>query len=339
MALVGLLISFQNCGQFQTLSSNNSIQNVAGYPWPKIYGQGGAYFLSSAQNVNDMADQGMLLHVAKASGAVHDALVARNGKIIDLTIANLLQNTLCPNPTTTACSFSAANEQTFLNAVSQYLNTAASDPAIAGYWVLDDYFGIDVRSTLTKVHQLIATSNAANGLSRPAVCGFSTNLEFDVATKGHNAAAVAASVTPTLSNFTTAGCDFVTLYAYAPSTDVTMTADRVDWSMSTLLPQVFSILQSEGWDISQQPLIAMPQTFDMPVSSNGYYVLPSYQNVLTQATAFCNAGATAYIPFAWDTSASGDPTLANSKEPANNATLKQAAIDSFHACQKIWFKN
>jgi hypothetical protein len=79
----------------------------------------------------------------------------------------------------------------------------------------------------------------------------------------------------------------------------------VDWSMRYMLPQVLDGLRLRGWDQSQQPLLALPHTFNLPVSGSQYFVLPRAADVAVQTGSYCRAGAIALLPYAWHTSPSG----------------------------------
>ncbi len=96
----------------------------------------------------------------------------------------------------------------------------------------------------------------------------------------------------------------VGIYIYAYPTHETGT---YDWTFSQILPAVFASLRNRGWDITEQPLVGIPQAFG-GMSEGMLWPVPTAQSVETQTKTYCQKGATGIIYYAWDNSGANSST-------------------------------
>jgi hypothetical protein len=212
-----------------------------------------------------------------------------------------------------ACPISAADQSTILAAVKARAQAAAANPAVVGFYVLDDYTG-NVLPLLEKIHQALSTY--APG--KPVVCGFGGTLDFAAPGGGYQRdyASLAQYERRELLNYSPRACDGVDLYIYSLGKH----APSSDYSMARLLPVMLGALRAREWNSSL--LIGAPQAWEG--------VPPSAAQVEQQTAAFCKAGAKAITAFTWDNFSDGEPELANS--PQLRAGLSAGLRD----CQSIW---
>lgn len=211
-----------------------------------------------------------------------------------------------------------------LQQLRAHLDRVARDPSVVGFYVLDDYPG-SINPLLARVHAVIAAANKQRGLARPVVCGFSADLDF---TAGNNVVEPRAPMRRALTNYSPAACDVVLMYSYAYRYGGHTTVDpsAYDWTMARVLPDFLQGLRARGWT-PRTPLIGTPMAFDSP--STGY-VGPTSTQLATQVEAFCAAGASGVIAFAWHVNDRPASDLAN--DPRLRAGL-QAGVP---ACQTHW---
>jgi len=212
-----------------------------------------------------------------------------------------------------ACPISAANQSTILAAVKARAQAAAANPAVVGFYVLDDYIG-NVLPLLEQIDRVLSTY--APG--KPVVCGFGGTLDFAAPRGGYQRdfASLAQYERRELLNYSPRACDGVDLYLYSLGKH----APSSDYSMTRVLPVMLGALRARGWDSSL--LIGAPQAWEG--------VPPSAAQLEQQTAAFCKAGATAITAFTWDNFSDGEPELANS--PQLRAGLSAGVKD----CQSIW---
>jgi hypothetical protein len=242
----------------------------------------------------------------------------RNLALIDPYLWGRIASACGPSAGDRACQLSQ-DQLTELDArVRHHLDITRRDDTVVAYWVLDDNPGY-VRPALELIHKLVQQENLVDQIARPTVCGFGGNLDDSRRPTAQSRAAFDASLT----NFTPTGCDVVALYPYASSGN---DADSVDWSMGELLPYMVSALRDRGWDPARQPLIGIPQTFRFGNASS-----PTAEDVQAQTAAYCAAGASAILFYAWDDSASGPKD-----ELFDAPDLRQGASDGLAQCQAVW---
>jgi hypothetical protein len=96
--------------------------------------------------------------------------------------------------------------------------------------------------------------------------------------------------------------------------------------MAELLPYMLHRLQAHGWDPAQQPLIGVPQTFRFASATR-----PSATDVAIQTAAYCAAGASTVIFYAWNDSYSGPKA-----QLFNTLDLRAGAAAGLDQCRATW---
>jgi hypothetical protein len=221
---------------------------------------------------------------------------------------------------------SITNENALLAAVAAHLKQVKDNPLVIGYWVLDDWVQWDAgsaRPLLVKIHQLIQRYTP----DRPAICGFGGGI-------GLRQEYVWADWLA--DNFSPQGCDKVGFYIYTlsmPNTTPAEASDVYNWSMSGVLPAMFTSLQQRGWSISKEPLIGIVQAFGGPkTQTDRYWVTPTTRDIETQSRSFCDHGATGLTFYTWD-----DPGLEpQSPTPMNSPQIAMGIRSGIAACQADW---
>lgn len=220
----------------------------------------------------------------------------------------------------TSPCFTAQEEAPVLSKVQSYLASVKNDDLLVAFYALDDYPG-NIADLLIKIHDLVAASNGAAPWARPTVCGFGADLDFRDTRGWHRSRAV---IEHAAINYRPEACDVVSVYAYGPSR--TSPTD-VDWSMTRLMPDVERILGARGWQ-SSQPLIGTPMAFAYLKYG---WIAPTADDLRSQTAAFCNAGATSLMPYAWDDSYSG-PKL----ELGNDPDMQRGFAAGISDCHAVW---
>jgi hypothetical protein len=219
------------------------------------------------------------------------------------------------------CSLSQAQLDGLESDIRHHLVITRQDDSVVGFWVLDDYPG-DVRPAIELIHTLVTQENLVDRVARPTICGFGGVLDDTQRAAAESRAAFDAAVL----NFTPTGCDAIALYPYAAVTAGGLSDDRIDWSMTDLLQYMLARLQEQGWDPARQPLIGVPQTFRF-----GARAAPSASDVAVQTAAYCAAGASTIMLYAWN-DGSGD----DKSELFNSEHLRRGAQDGIAQCQALW---
>lgn len=221
-----------------------------------------------------------------------------------------------------------ANQNVFLTTIATHLQVASKNQLIIGYWVLDDWLSADAggaKSLLIKIHRLVQQYTPG----RSAICGFGSSLW-----PGSNS--TGGWTDNRAANFSPQGCDAVGLYIYASAQFNTRrlpSSNAYDWSMSKLLPTMFTSLKKRGWNITKEPLIGIGQAFGGPRgNTNIVQVTPTAKNIATQSLGFCKHGASGVTYYAWADSGFGP--LAQT--PLNNSGIAAGIKSGIAACTQYW---
>ncbi len=218
------------------------------------------------------------------------------------------------------CALPAQSKAALLAEVRQHLSDV--DPSlVAAFYLVDDYPG-NIRDLLITVRGLIDEA----GLRIPTLCAFGGMLDvrqLNGKLKTGDRAFERIGV-----NFSPDACDAVALYPAPPAGS---RDDNVDWSMARLLPARRALLSKLGWDPGREPLVGTPQTFSHPVDKHRPTPTPTDADVETSTTAFCRAGASAVIAFAWS------DTYAGPKEVLeNDPDMRAGLARGRRRCMAIW---
>jgi hypothetical protein len=289
------------------------------------------------------ADQGInttiLYDGAPAPGSALQRALKTNGiSVVDATISGILflwechrTHTVKPPPSSYGYnSYCATDEDPKMNSqravlrhVTAVLTRDAKLPYVVGHWVLDDWAWWDPGSAhalLQKVHALIVED--APGL--PAICGFGAG----VAKPGK------VDWDPgTAANYSNGGCDVVGWYNYSPfGRRHPSNGKRLDWTMKALLPAMARSLAKKGWQISHTPLYGIGQAWGGSYEKKYYQPGLTRGEMLDQAKAFCEFGATYVGWYAWDDS--GDD--ARTETPNNSPIVTAGIAAGINACRAVW---
>ena|SRR5579862_5160033 len=218
---------------------------------------------------------------------------------------------------------SISSEVIALARVSKLLDRDATRPYVAGYWVLDDWASWDYGSgqhLLQKIRALIASKTPG----RPAICGF--GAEIGVGTK--------YSWDPgTAKNYSKAGCDMVGWYNYSPfGLTHPSNGDKLNWAMTGLLPAMGASLAKYGWNVANTPLMGIGQAWSGKYGKRDYQPGLSVAQMQTQASAFCNYGATSISWYAWDDS----QDVKQTQTPNNSPAIAAGIAAGLSACRSTW---
>jgi hypothetical protein len=215
------------------------------------------------------------------------------------------------------------SENVVLRDVGEILKRDAKRPYVVGYWVLDDWAWWDPGSAhelLQKVHAEI--EKVTPGL--PAICGFGAG----VAKPGK-----VAWDPGTAANYSNGGCDIVGWYNYSPFGRHRPSNGRgLDWAMKALLPAMRRSLEKKGWSIAHTPLYGIGQAWGGSYNKKYYQPGLTRGEMLEQAKAFCQFGATYIGWYAWDDSGYNSKT----ETPNNSATVTAGIAAGIQACQAVW---
>ncbi len=273
------------------------------------------------------------------SSALGQKLKSLHMKVVDGFIASYLYYYEChrtksikPPPVGDSpyCSYDyhpeLANENLLLAAIADHLQQVKDNQLIIGYWVLDDWVPWDAgsaRQPLMKIHELIQQYTPG----RPAICGLGAFIEPGTGYSWGDWVA---------DNFSPQGCDRVGLYVYTPSLPDSRPLPRADtfnWSMTGLLPAIFSSLTKRGWDIRKEPLIGIAQAFGGPIKNTNFsWIIPTAQDIETQSRSFCEHGASGLVFYGWDDSTFGPAA----QTPMNNAGIEMGIRNGIAACKQVW---
>ncbi|HYL26529.1 MAG TPA: hypothetical protein VEW74_01775 [Candidatus Nitrosotalea sp.] len=210
-----------------------------------------------------------------------------------------------------------------LHHVAALLARDAKLSYVVGHWVLDDWAWWDPgsgRRLLQKVHALM--TRMAPGL--PAICGFG----------GAVLPAGKVGWDPrTGANYSNGGCDVVGWYNYSPfGRKRPSNGKYLDWTMKSLLPAMAHTLGDNGWKIAKTPLYGIGQAWGGSYENKYYQPGLTRGEMLEQAKAFCEFGATYVGWYAWDDSGFESRT----ETPNNSAAIASGIAAGIGACQKVW---
>lgn len=307
--------------------------------WELLYQRTGAFDVGAsddptpamAAEVRDAADLGLNLAVSWYQGRqslVTDAFRAGGVRYLDNNLWTRVV-ALCDGTqrdTEQPCAQDPGALLELEQAVRSHLARVRDDDLQVGFWVLDDYPG-DVSAALDLVYRLVQEENRLSRLPRFTVCGIEGLL--DTFEDGH-LTTHPRELERAVRNFSPTACDAVALYAYGMP--VSGDPVDVDWSMEQLLPRAMELLRARGWDPSRQPFLGVVQAFGtVEAPPEQSFVLPRAQDVATQAEAYCRAGATGILHFAWNDLGTGPKV-----QLAQSPDLRAGVADGVQRCQAAW---
>jgi hypothetical protein len=210
-----------------------------------------------------------------------------------------------------------------LRDVSQILARNAKRSYVVGYWVLDDWPFWDAGSgkvLLQKIHRLIVTKEP----KRPAICGFGAGLGKPGQVNWDPG---------TAANYSNGGCDVAGWYNYSPFGRRHPSLGKgLDWTMKALLPAMQHSLANHGWHIAQTPLYGIGQGWGGSYDKRYFQPGLTRWEIIAQAKAFCDFGATYVGWYAWDDSGFESRT----HTPNNSPTIAGGIAAGINACHAIW---
>lgn len=294
---------------------------------------------TSASLVADAASLGITTDVLyngppKLKSRFGRALAGAHMGVIDASISTDLYfwechrtHTVAPPPAGEANSYCRRDYEpnfdtaVLLSTVAAKLSADASNPLVDGYWVLDDWPAWDGGSAqvvLQQIHEEIAAETPGY----PAICGFGGTI---------GPPGPAQWDPSTAANYSTAGCDMVGLYNYANVTRKSSTGSSLDWAMQSLLPAMEASLAAQGWSAAAAPMLGIGQAWSGHFAG-GYQPGLSASQVLTEASAFCGAGAGSIGWYGW----TDGGFHRNTQTPANASAIDSGIQESIAACQADW---
>ncbi|HLZ62658.1 MAG TPA: hypothetical protein VKR06_37405 [Ktedonosporobacter sp.] len=256
------------------------------------------------------------LHMKQVSGKISSYLQ-------NYECHRLFQNNLA-RPSSCSQDPSNMDQQTLLNDVTSEVLRAKAIPGNAGYWILDDWPTSDsgsAKGILQQITQIIHQ----NDPGKPAICGIGAELRSNRQDTFYAG---------TAANFSPQGCDMIGLYIYSQSvSDPATSPDSFDWSMSTLLPKIFSALQDNGWDASKTPFMGTSQAYGGSRNDVGglYEIIPTAADIAQQSLSFCQNGALGINFYGW-----GSSNIGGIQTPSNNAQIKAGVTQGIAACKQYW---
>ena len=215
------------------------------------------------------------------------------------------------------------SQKVVLRDVARILARDAKRPYVVGYWVLDDWAWWDpgsARELLQKVHGEIEEQTP--GL--PAICGFGAGVARpgEIDWDGGTAA-----------NYSNGGCDIVGWYNYSPFGHRRPSKGRkLDWTMKALLPAMARSLEKRGWQLAHTPLYGIGQAWGGSYDYHFYQPGLTRGEMLDQARAFCEFGATYVGWYAWDDSGFEKRT----ETPNNSPAISAGIAAGIKACRQVW---
>ena len=215
------------------------------------------------------------------------------------------------------------SQKAALHNVNAILARDAKRPYVVGHWVLDDWAWWDPgsgRDLLQKVHAQI--ERVTPGV--PAICGFGGAV-LKPGKVGWD---------PRIgANYSNGGCDVVGWYNYSPfGRRAPSNGKNLDWTMKALLPAMARTLEKNGWKIANTPLYGIGQAWGGSYEKSYYQPGLTHGEVLEQAKAFCQFGASYIGWYAWDDSGYDSRT----ETPNNSTVVSEGIADGIDACQAIW---
>ncbi len=328
--------------------------------WPNIQGKVGAFFigLNNNSDVALTAGQGLnqtVLDTVNPGSRLENLYNQYNFKYYDYYVWNQIYGNCQTNHAAGyVCPYyqNSSNLQSALSAIQSHINSnsIATDKAVSGYVILDDFPGIIPQTFFDQVATMIHNANAgSNGMtksaiSRPTICDFGGWLDYKTSVNGawnHND----NDITKQSTNFYPADCDMVELYPECYNEPANYShGDWCDWTMQDTtggntpkITREYNILQSKGWDITKEPLIANAQSYGYTAayqSGSGVYIIPPTGiEESTLIKSYCDTGATSVNDFAWD-----DPAHASNikSELANDSGMYSGFLSGVNYCKSKW---
>ena len=263
------------------------------------------------------------------------ALQAAHMTVIDARISTELffwechrTHTVAPPPEgerNTYCSRDdepSVDSSAVLATVGEYVRQDAANPLVGGYWVLDDWApwdGGSGRELLVEVRGEIEAATPAY----PTICGFGGSIE-----KSGEAGGFAAGIA---GNYSAAACSIVGLYNYTGSTAARSNGAGYEWDMRLLLAEEQEALAQAGWSEALSPLLGIGQAWSGKSGKREYQPGLSAAQMLEQANAFCEAGASSLGWYAW----SDSHFVAGTKTPVNSQAIREGIAQGIAACPAV----
>jgi hypothetical protein len=290
----------------------------------------GGFSIDTTERVTNAVADGLQIDLLygfppSETGSLGQALKANHMKVIDGALNTFLYYYECHKLKTCSATIfpELTSVQALLTDVSNHLQQEKNNSLIVGYWVLDDWPPNDLGSA----KDILVQENALihhHTPGRISICGFGSGGIYPAPSYNYS------WLDGTAANFSPQGCDIVGLYIYGAS----YTTGTYDWTMSKILPAMFTSLKKRGWDITKEPLIGIPQAFGGTIGGEPWPV-PTAQSIEIQSKSFCQNGATGIIFYAWDNSG-----LVNTSQlPWNNTQIAQGIRNGIAACKQYWSNN
>lgn len=271
------------------------------------------------------------LDATVAVGTPEDLEARQSGekrlKIIDHAPQNILYRAVCPHGRNSCHRLSHAELTKLKKRITHAVNQNQNDPAVVGYYLLDDYW-FNMRPELKVVGRTIQRISPQSILG----CGFGLHIETS------KKSVDMAEFRTKLVNYSPNWCNAIMMYSYAPAFPNPFKG-HVDWNMSSTLDTAIHELRDRGWSPTNGLLVGVPQAFNFNpriTRSHGstkyaYRAVTNQQSLRSQVTAFCRAGASAIIAYTWDNLGEGRvQTL------SNNVELRKGLREGMSNCQDIW---
>lgn len=306
------------------LGAAQALRAQAPARWPGLAGRVGPY--GGILNVADaqrMTGDGLTLTVLSNTAApVLEALRNGGATYIDVTLWELIHSR-CVAQTAgrdrRACVLTRGDSDAIVQEASAHVRKMESDPGLAGFWILDDYPGGDVSSTLVRLREVVSRSNQTSGFRRATICGVGGSLDAKASASASTFVANHGYFDRAVANISPDACDIVAPYFYG--TAASNDPDLIDWSMRDLLPYFRRKLESRGFDPSAAIILPVVHAFSFKSDmSPTFYVMPRPDDVAAQMKAYCEAGALGTLFFTW---ASRDADQSYSNNPAIRAGVEQ----------------
>jgi len=277
-------------------------------PWPKFYGQVGPDAAQTPDELRDMAAAGFHFGLFRDSVERSPAADETHMLFIDGE-PEFEMDTACRPELRATQACSGGTQQRALARIRQYVTSPRNSDRenMIGYWILDDDPGGDIRPLLRSIHDIIAEQNIHSPFARPTICSF--------------------GAPKSLKNFSPQACDMVAIYLYSRKP---VAGQAIDWSLSSRLSEMLAGLKARGWDQAREPLIGMPQAFGNYTGQN--YALPTADELVEQATAYCKAGAVALLPYSWH-----DGFALPGSQLYNTPTLVSALQKAIRICRSRYW--
>lgn len=284
------------------------------------------------------------------------ALLTNNMKAVDSQLWTLMSKSRCFS-TTDPCF------PTLMAQMKQHLQEQQNNPLIVGYWLIDDYLG-DFSAILPKVTSLIHQVTPG----KPGICGFGATIKLKGAAPDSGISGKAISnftpqgcdmvafylYPPSQQTNTPApasllgqsGFSILENPANVPNQGIFVTqpsdikpSSAYDWTMSNVLPSMFDELKARGWNPANTPWIGIGDAWagyrlDLlnNAHENFFQLIPTVQDMDTQALSYCQRGAMGVMVYGYEDSAAYI-------FPQTNYQIRDGVQKGFADCQAYWGVN